>query len=258
MQKLPAAERHLVTVDACPVCESEWARARFALPGVGLRIVDCTQCGLGRVHPRPDAELIAQFYPPSYYGVTGAKFVPLIEALVRLVGARHVRALSRGLRPARTSARRRLRTGCVAFGVGSSRFRGTRLRDERLSRGRRRSPSRRSSGQESARGRVPVGLFRSGDHLARSWSICLIHAKLCKRFVAFSNRAGDWWWPCPTTAACKPAARERDGFTSIRHGTCSIFRPRGCDNYSHRRVLISSGNITFRCGRIRSVGYKVP
>jgi 2-polyprenyl-3-methyl-5-hydroxy-6-metoxy-1,4-benzoquinol methylase len=99
VQKLPAAERHLVAVDACPVCESEWARARFALPGVGLRIVDCTQCGLGRVHPRPDAELIAQFYPPSYYGVTGAKFVPLIEALVRLVGARHVRALSRGLQP---------------------------------------------------------------------------------------------------------------------------------------------------------------
>jgi SAM-dependent methyltransferase len=99
VQELPAPERHLVAVDACPVCESEWARARFTLPGVGLRIVECTQCGLGRVHPRPDAELIAQFYPPSYYGVTGAKFVPLIEALVRLVGARHVRALSRGLQP---------------------------------------------------------------------------------------------------------------------------------------------------------------
>ena len=98
VHELPAPERHLVAVDACPVCESEWARARFALPGVGLRIVDCT-CELGRVHPRPDRELIAQFYPSSYYGVTGAKFVPLIEALVRLVGARHVRALSRGLRP---------------------------------------------------------------------------------------------------------------------------------------------------------------
>jgi SAM-dependent methyltransferase len=41
--------------------------------------------------------LIDSFYPPSYYGVTGAKFVPLVEALVRVVGARHVRMLSRGL-----------------------------------------------------------------------------------------------------------------------------------------------------------------
>jgi SAM-dependent methyltransferase len=62
-----------------------------------LRIVDCTSCGLGRLHPRPRPELISQFYPASYYGVTGAKFVPLIEGLVRLVGARQVRALSRGL-----------------------------------------------------------------------------------------------------------------------------------------------------------------
>jgi 2-polyprenyl-3-methyl-5-hydroxy-6-metoxy-1,4-benzoquinol methylase len=41
--------------------------------------------------------LIDSFYPPSYYGVTGAKFVPVVEALVRVVGARHVRMLSRGL-----------------------------------------------------------------------------------------------------------------------------------------------------------------
>ncbi len=99
VQELSAPERHLVAVDACPVCEGEWARARFALPGVGLRIVDCAECGLGRVHPLPDLERIAQFYPPSYYGVTGAKFVPLVETLVRLVGARHVRTLSRGLKP---------------------------------------------------------------------------------------------------------------------------------------------------------------
>jgi SAM-dependent methyltransferase len=99
VQELPPPERYLVAVDACPVCGDEWARARFALAGSRLRIVDCTSCGLGRLHPCPSTELISQFYPPSYYGVTGAKFVPLVEWLVRLVGARHVRALSRGLNP---------------------------------------------------------------------------------------------------------------------------------------------------------------
>jgi SAM-dependent methyltransferase len=97
VEALPPAECHMVAVDACPVCWSEWARARYAVAGIRLRIVDCTSCGLGRLHPRPGPEVIAQFYPASYYGVTGAKFVPLVEGLVRLVGARHVRALSRGL-----------------------------------------------------------------------------------------------------------------------------------------------------------------
>jgi len=99
VEELEPAERHLVAVDECPVCGTDWARARFALPGLRMRIVDCTGCGLGRLHPRPSPELVARFYPKSYYGVTGAKFVPLVEGLVRLVGARHVRALSRGLVP---------------------------------------------------------------------------------------------------------------------------------------------------------------
>jgi SAM-dependent methyltransferase len=97
VQELVAAERHLVAVDTCPVCGGEWARARYDLSGLHFRIVDCTSCGLGRLHPRPASEVVFQFYPASYYGVTGAKFVPLIEWLVRLVGARHVRSLSRGL-----------------------------------------------------------------------------------------------------------------------------------------------------------------
>jgi SAM-dependent methyltransferase len=97
VEALAPAERHLVAVDACPVCGGDWARARYGLPGVRFRIVDCTSCGLGRLHPRPAQDVIARFYPASYYGVTGAKFIPLIEGLVRLLGARHVRALSRGL-----------------------------------------------------------------------------------------------------------------------------------------------------------------
>jgi SAM-dependent methyltransferase len=92
--KQPAVE-----VTQCPVCGGEWAQPRFTIPGLPLRVVDCTGCGLGRLHPQPGPEMIDRFYPPSYYGVTGAKFVPMVEALVRLVGARHVRMLSRGLAP---------------------------------------------------------------------------------------------------------------------------------------------------------------
>jgi SAM-dependent methyltransferase len=86
-------------VSPCPVCGSERARPRLVIPGSTFRVVDCTECGLGRLDPRPNREVIATFYPPSYYGVTGAKFVPVVEALVRVVGARHVRMLSRGLAP---------------------------------------------------------------------------------------------------------------------------------------------------------------
>jgi 2-polyprenyl-3-methyl-5-hydroxy-6-metoxy-1,4-benzoquinol methylase len=108
VEEIPPAERQLVAVDACPVCNAAWARTRYALPGLQMRIVDCTGCGLGRLHPRPSSELITRFYPASYYGVTGAKFVPFVEGLVRLVGARHVRALSRGL----DSEARVLDVGC--------------------------------------------------------------------------------------------------------------------------------------------------
>ncbi len=97
VEELRPEECHLVAVDECPVCGGDWARARYALPSIRARIVDCTSCGLGRLHPRPTPELVARFYPATYYGVTGAKFVPLVESLVRLVGARHVSALSRGL-----------------------------------------------------------------------------------------------------------------------------------------------------------------
>lgn len=86
-------------VPGCPVCGNQRARPRFAVTGTPLCVVDCTQCGLGRLHPQPSREMVERFYPPSYYGVTGAKFVPLVEALVRVVGARHVRMLSRGLSP---------------------------------------------------------------------------------------------------------------------------------------------------------------
>ncbi len=48
----------------------------------------------------PDAREVASFYPDEYYGPPGTKFRGLVEGLVRLVGSRHARFLSRGLRPA--------------------------------------------------------------------------------------------------------------------------------------------------------------
>jgi len=61
--------------------------------------VVCTRCGLGRFHPPPDAAAVRALYPDEYYGEPGTKFQPLIESLVRLVGARHIGFLSRNLPP---------------------------------------------------------------------------------------------------------------------------------------------------------------
>jgi SAM-dependent methyltransferase len=94
---VPESRREPIEIAPCPICGNGQSRPHLAIPGTALRVVDCVDCGLGRLHPRPSREMIADFYPPSYYGVTGAKFVPLVESLVRVVGARHVRMLSAGL-----------------------------------------------------------------------------------------------------------------------------------------------------------------
>ncbi|MFQ5418545.1 MAG: class I SAM-dependent methyltransferase [Myxococcota bacterium] len=86
-------------VPPCPVCRSEDATPRFAVAGVASPVVVCNRCGLGRFHPVPSAEEVHALYPDEYYGEPGTKFQPLIEALVRLVGARHIGFLSRDLRP---------------------------------------------------------------------------------------------------------------------------------------------------------------
>ena len=84
---------------ACPVCGELRAAPRFEVPGTPLRLVVCTGCGTGRLHPLPDAEALRRLYPSEYYGEPGRKFRGLIERLVRLVGARHIGFLSRSLRP---------------------------------------------------------------------------------------------------------------------------------------------------------------
>jgi 2-polyprenyl-3-methyl-5-hydroxy-6-metoxy-1,4-benzoquinol methylase len=88
-----------VETDACFVCGSKRAWPRFAVEGVAAQVVVCEGCGLGRFHPVLGAQEIRAFYPDEYYGEPGAKFQPLVERLVRLVGARHIGFLSRGLAP---------------------------------------------------------------------------------------------------------------------------------------------------------------
>jgi len=84
---------------ACAACGTLEARPRFAIEGMAARIVACTSCGTGRLHPLPDEAEVASFYPAAYYGGHGAKFRGLVEWGVRAAGARHVRFLARGLAP---------------------------------------------------------------------------------------------------------------------------------------------------------------
>jgi len=86
-------------VPACPVCGAGSARARFAIDGRSWRVLVCEGCGLGRLHPLPDAAALRAFYPDDYYGEPGRKFQPLVERLVRVVGARHIGFLTRALAP---------------------------------------------------------------------------------------------------------------------------------------------------------------
>jgi SAM-dependent methyltransferase len=81
----------------CPVCGATRSLPRFEVSGVASCVVQCGSCGLGRFDPMPGADEIRTFYPDEYYGEPGAKFQPLVERLVRLVGARHIRFLCRGL-----------------------------------------------------------------------------------------------------------------------------------------------------------------
>jgi len=83
----------------CAVCGAEDARARFVIEGIESRLVECGRCTLGWLEPLPSPERVASFYPKEYYGTDSAKFQPLIEGLVRLVGSRHIRFLCAGLPP---------------------------------------------------------------------------------------------------------------------------------------------------------------
>ena len=92
-----AAARDADVPGACPICAGGPARARFAIEGIGQRLVVCAQCGTGRLEPLPSAAEISAYYPAAYYGDLGTKFRSAIEGLVRIVGARHAKFLASGL-----------------------------------------------------------------------------------------------------------------------------------------------------------------
>jgi len=97
VEALDASTHPTVRVSPCPVCGGETAQPRLSVAGIVSPVVVCIQCGLGRFHPSPPPEEVRALYPDEYYGEPGTKFQPLIERLVRLVGARHIGFLSRGL-----------------------------------------------------------------------------------------------------------------------------------------------------------------
>lgn len=86
-------------VPRCPVCAAETSYPQFAIENLTTRVLVCTQCGLGRLHPMLDVEEISDLYPDEYYGEPGTKFQPVVERLVRFIGERHITFLSRGLAP---------------------------------------------------------------------------------------------------------------------------------------------------------------
>ena len=83
----------------CEVCGANVAQPVFLLPGTTYRIVHCTECGLGTLYPPPTLSEISTFYPSPYYGSGGKKFSGLVEAVVRIVGARLARFLVKQIPP---------------------------------------------------------------------------------------------------------------------------------------------------------------
>ncbi|MEX0716974.1 MAG: class I SAM-dependent methyltransferase [Planctomycetaceae bacterium] len=97
IREIPDSDRVIVETLPCPVCDATQARPAFQMVGLPLRVVVCADCGLGRLHPFPQPDEIAGFYPPEYYGTAGAKFTPWVETLVRRTAARSAKQLVRGL-----------------------------------------------------------------------------------------------------------------------------------------------------------------
>ncbi|MGD9858114.1 MAG: class I SAM-dependent methyltransferase [Planctomycetaceae bacterium] len=94
-----AQRRAAVKLSDCPVCDGRRGIPTFEIHGMRHQLLTCESCGLGRLDPLPSLQEIAEFYPAEYYGSRGAKFEPLTEAVVRVVGTIHVRTLSRQLSP---------------------------------------------------------------------------------------------------------------------------------------------------------------
>jgi len=92
----------------CEVCGCRQVQPVYDLPGTPYQLVRCVSCGLGSLSPQPTPDELTRYYPSHYYGSEGRKFSPLIEWLVRIVGARHAHFLARQCAP----GRRILDVGC--------------------------------------------------------------------------------------------------------------------------------------------------
>ena len=95
--QLAAADRSRLLLPECPVCDAREADRRFEITSSAQSLAVCAGCGLGRLHPLPDAETLRGYYPDAYYGEPGVKFQAFIEGLVRAVGARHAAFLTAGV-----------------------------------------------------------------------------------------------------------------------------------------------------------------
>ncbi|MEZ6048392.1 MAG: hypothetical protein R3C11_23020 [Planctomycetaceae bacterium] len=73
--------------------------SRYALEGLRFQLLECEQCGTGCLDPLPEPAEIPDFYPQDYYGETGTKFVPFVEAMIRYIASRQARKMASGLKP---------------------------------------------------------------------------------------------------------------------------------------------------------------
>lgn len=96
---LPAHSEPAVQTEPCVVCGSMTAVPVFLVQGMPERLVQCADCGLGSLHPRPSAARVSSFYPAEYYGTPDAKFEPLVEAGVRFGAKYRASTLLKGLKP---------------------------------------------------------------------------------------------------------------------------------------------------------------
>jgi SAM-dependent methyltransferase len=102
----------------CPLCGGERRRPLLVAgdrlrPGddACYRVVRCTDCGLAFTDPRPAADEMAAFYPPSYGGLEGDDLLARLEAGFR---RRQQREVVRWLAALRPSRGRLLDAGCGA------------------------------------------------------------------------------------------------------------------------------------------------
>ena len=109
---LPFAMEPVEDKQPCNICGSQSAIPRMSLSGLPFKIVECQQCGLGSLWPLPAPKVLADFYPPHYYGSEGRKFFGLIESLVRIVGTRHTRFFAQQIASPSRGGARVLDVGC--------------------------------------------------------------------------------------------------------------------------------------------------